>query len=277
MPPWAPRPHRGLPTRLPGALRPPEQRIERAPLARTLGVSPALGAQPEHRLAVVRRDVAEPPLRVPLGGGRIEVDVVAGSVCGGHRVGESAVEQLAHRGGDLIDLLGHRDVVLGRQHAHAMHVGAEETDLLVRERAPIGSGGVRALEQGVVDVSDVLRVDRFDPGVAPRALHDVEREVGERGPEVRRVVRRDAADVEVRASLGNSRVLEALGGGVEEFRRDAGSRQRGELGWGPGSHRTPPAVTACTPAAPSATDAPPSAESTPVARSTMMIPPISTR
>src|SRR5690606_3434940 len=113
-----------------------------------------------------------------------------------------------------------------------------------------------ALEQRVVDVGDVLRVDRLDAGVAPGALHDVEREVGERVAEVGRVVGGDAAHVEQRAPLGDGGVLEALGGGVEQLGREAGAGQLGQLGRGPSSHRIAPAVAT---SAAAATAVPPSA------------------
>ena len=64
--------------------------------------------------------------------------------------------------------------------------------------APVDAGGRRALEQRVVDVGDVLDVPHPVARVAPGAVQQVEGDVRGRVPQVRGVVRRDAADVQRR-------------------------------------------------------------------------------
>ena len=77
----------------------------------------------------------------------------------------------------------------GGKHAKRGHVVAEERGLGPGELAPVLPSRHSALEQGVVDVGDVLHVVDVVAGIHPDPLNQVEGDVGGGVTQVRRVVR----------------------------------------------------------------------------------------
>ncbi len=194
----------GVPRRLPRARGAPEQWVERVALAGTVGVAAALGRQARHRLAVQSALVPERPR---LGGAvHVEVEVVALGLRRRDRVGVAGLLQEGDGLGDALDLVRDGDVLVRRQDAERLHVATEQVDLRGGELAPVHAVTGGSLEQRVVDVGRVLRVLDQEPGVPPCPAEGVERQVGRGMAEVRRVVRRDAADVERGAVLAARRV-----------------------------------------------------------------------
>jgi hypothetical protein len=177
----------GTPRTAPRPGRQPQQRVERVLLAVPLRITTRARPTGQHGVRVVPGDLPESARR-----GDREVDVVLDAV------GRAAVEQLLHEGGDLLHRLDGADVVRRRQDAQRGHVLAEQGGLTLRDRHPVLAVAGGALEQRVVDVGDVLHVVDVQPAVAPQAHERVEGEVGGGVAQVRRVVRRDAADVQPR-------------------------------------------------------------------------------
>ena len=117
---------RRVPCGLAGSRGAPEQRIERIALARSIGVSPALGAEGEHGRPVERALLAELPGRQ--NHGTVEVEVVVG-IRARHAVCGPVVGECLHRIGDVADHIGDGHVLVGRDHAQRFHVVAEQFDL----------------------------------------------------------------------------------------------------------------------------------------------------
>src|SRR5690606_28499746 len=130
-------------------------------------------------------------------------------------VGAALVEHVLHGGGDRPDRLHDPDVGGRRQYPEGLHVAAEEVDLIRGDPLPVGARRAGPFEQRVVDVGDVLDVADLASGVAPGTHQQVVGEVGVGVPEVRRVVRGDAADVEVGRS-GGAGGQQSVGRRVEE-------------------------------------------------------------
>ena len=213
----------------PGPLAAPEHRVQRLPLAGAVGVSPALGEEPQHRRLVVAGLLAE--------AGRLRDVVVdvAGAVV--QDVGQALVEQVLDVGDDPRDRLDRADEVLGRQHAQRRHVLAEQRRLAHAEDDPVLVVAVGALEQRVVDVGDVLHVVDGVAGVPPHPVDQVEGQVGGRVPEVRGVVGRDAADVHPRRLVGAGG-HDLAAGGVVDLEDGPGPGQGRQQRGGPGEHGT---------------------------------------
>jgi hypothetical protein len=223
-----------VPGGLARALRAPQQRIQRVALARALRVAAALGGEDGHGRAIVAALVAEGPgARLPRPRD-VEVEVPRaglGGVGGVDRVRGAAAHELRDGGRDLVDDLGDADVGVGREDPERLHVGAEELHLLGGQVAPVDARGRRALEQRVVDVGHVLDVGDVVPAVEPHALQRVEREVGGGVAEVRRVVRRDAADVQPHAAVAGALGRpDGSGARVEEGRDGRLPRDGGDGG-----------------------------------------------
>ncbi len=176
------------PRGLVGARHAPEQRVERVALAGAVRVAAALGEEPQHGLLVVVRLVAE-----PTGDGVVEVQVgVLGVV---DPVGRAVRDELGDGLHDLRDRLDRADVLARRHDPERFHVLAEQRGLAHAQHDPVVLVAGGPLQQRVVDVRDVLHVVHVVAVVEPHPVDEVEGEVGGRVPEVRRVVRRDAADV----------------------------------------------------------------------------------
>ena len=188
VPAGAPLTEVGGPRRLALAGHAPQERVERVPLAPTVGVAAALREHLAHPCLVVARDVAEVP-----GGGVVVVDVRELGVVGA--VGRAAGQELAHQLADLVHGLDGPDEVARREDPQRGHVLAEQRRLAHPEHDPVVHVPLGPLEQRIVDVGDVLDVVHVVARVEPQAVDQVERQVGRRVAEVRRVVGRDAADV----------------------------------------------------------------------------------
>ena len=179
-----------VPGGLPFALGTPQQGVERVLLAGGLRIAAALREELEHLV----------PFEVGRGAER-GVDASADPVvhvAAVQCVGGALVEQAGDRLDHAVDGFDGSDVGVRGDDAQELHIRPEEVDLRLREFAPVHPDGVRPLEQRIVDVGDVLRVRHVHPGVVPRAQEHVEGDVGGGMTQVRRIVRRDAADVETR-------------------------------------------------------------------------------
>ena len=217
---------RGRPPRLARPLLQPEQAVERVLLARAVGVSPALGGQLEHGRVV---EVAHRPEALRRGDREVEVALDA--------VRRAGLLEPGDQLGDLVHRLDRSDVPGGWQDAERRHVAAEQVGLALGNVLPAHAVAGRPLQQRVVDVGDVLDVLHLVPLVAPDPHEGVEGEVGGGVPQVRRVVGRDAADVELGRAL-RVHLGEATGGRVvdPEGQRGRRVRQPGDVDGRPGSH-----------------------------------------
>ena len=114
----------------------------------------------------------------------------------GDPVRRSVGDERPHRLDDLRHRLDDADEGIGGDHGERRHVLAEQVDLRGREVPPVQTVTCRPLQERVVDIRDVLDVVDLVPGIPQDAIDDVERHVGRRVAQVRRVVRGDSADVE---------------------------------------------------------------------------------
>ena len=201
-------------------------------LAGAVGGSPALAEQGQHRVVAEPRHLPEARVGV-----HVEVQVVVDRVDG--------VAELLDEVDDQVDGLDRTDVVTRREHAQRRHVVAEQLRLALGQRRPVLAGLVRPLQQRVVDVSDVLRVDDVEPSVVPLTLQQVERQVGGRVAEVGGVVRGDAADVEP-GDLGRGALDEPAGAGVVDVQVGGSSADRGDVRARPAAHAVERICLACT-------------------------------
>ncbi len=143
-----------------------------------------LGRQLQHAVPVVAADAPE------LGeGGHAEVDRAA------RLVGEPALERGADQRQDLRNGRGGPRLGVHRQQVEQPHVGVEAGHLLGRQIEVVHAELAGLAQDVVVDVGDVAHALRLVPGVAQAALQHVEVEVHGGVPQVRRVVRGDAARV----------------------------------------------------------------------------------
>ena len=182
------RPEVRLPRRLAVARHAPQQRVERGALACPVGVAAAITGVGQHRGLVVVRLVAE-----PAGHGDVEVHVRVRGVV--DAVGRTLRQQLAHQLGDLAHRLDCADVLPRGQHPQRLHVLAEQRGFPHAEDHPVVVVAGGALQQGIVDVGDVLDVVHVVPEVPPHPVDQVERQVGGGVTEVGGVVGGDPADV----------------------------------------------------------------------------------
>ena len=230
---------RVLPGRFAPASSTPQQWIEPVALADAIGVAATLGEDLIHLLSRPSRHLTE---RIPLS--QIEIDIPGrrrdrrGFACGGlHRDGvcRAVGEEFGHRIGDGRHRLLHTDELIGWDHGQRGHVVPEEIGLLTSQVAPIHAVALGPLEEGVVDVGDVLDHGHVDAGVADRALEHVKGHIGCGMPEMGGVVGGDATDVH--------REVVGLGGG-DEFAGDAVAQEQevtltgdmGQEGTRPGLH-----------------------------------------
>ena len=174
-----------LPARLARPLPHPHETVEGVALARPIGIAAALGEEGCHLLAVEARDGAERRIRRDR-----EVEVAVDVV------DRAAVLQVADHLDDDRDRLDGPDVEVGRDDRQSLHVLAEQVGLSLGERLPVIVRRRGALEQGIVDVGDVLDVLDLAACGSPGANDEVERHVGVGVAHVGGVVRRDPADIE---------------------------------------------------------------------------------
>jgi hypothetical protein len=215
------RTERRGPAGLAGALRPPHQRIELVALARPVRIAPTLGEQPQHGVAVIARLVAE--LR-----GGVGAVVHVGVLGVVDDVGGPGRQHLLHQLDDLADGLRRRHVVVRRQHPQRRHVLPEQVGFAVGQLAPVHAVARGPLEQGIVDVGDVLHVVHAVSGVQPHPVDQVERQVGGGVAEVGGVVGGDAADVHGGRVARADRADLAVGAVVEpQLRTVPGQRRHG--------------------------------------------------
>ena len=162
------------------------------------------------------------------------------------RSASRAVNSLDHR-----QRLHRPDQVVRRQDAQRLHVAAVPLDLAAGQLTPVLAVTLSALEQRVVDVRDVLHVadgvprgraprrrpvtEDLGPGVQPGPHQQVPRGVGERVPDVRRVIGRDAAGVQRGHRAGGGEDQLARGRVVDPGRR-AAARQHRDIRTAPGVH-----------------------------------------
>src|SRR5690606_4156104 len=144
-----------------------------------------------HGRGVQVRDLAE----VRVGVDR-EVDVTV------EIVGGAEVSAPLHPGDDARYRLHRAYAVPRGGHPEGRQVLAAQGGLPHGEGRPVDVVALRPLQQRVVDVRDVLDVVNLPLGVEPHALHEVERVVRRRVPDVGRVVRGDAAHVDAGDGAG---------------------------------------------------------------------------
>ena len=195
--PGRPGPKRDVPGGLARPLRPPDERVERVLLARPVRVAAALGGQLGHQLDRQVGDGAGPGQRAELlvgAAGEVGVAVeVVQRAAGGQPLGERVDEPIAST--------APMKYVGGRLRSASMSP-RYRSRLAQRELPPVLAVALGPLEQRVVHVGDVLRVDHLVPGVEPGADEQVPGGEGGGVAHVRRVVGGDAAGVQRRPVPG---------------------------------------------------------------------------
>ena len=244
VPPGSPGPDRRFPRRFAGPRGLPEQWIEAIAFACPVGVSTALGKQPEHADQVKVALVAEGPACAVFCGVNVEIQVgrdrsvsPRDGILGRHGIGESSCLQERDGGRDLIDDLGHGDEIIRRNNAEGLHVGAEQFNLGFGQLTPVHTGGRGAFQKRVVDIRHVLGVVHAKTRVNPDPLQGVEGQVGVGVADVRRIVGRDPADVET-GGIERPCQHEAVGFGVVEPRCTRFTGDRDNVGSFPCTHST---------------------------------------
>jgi hypothetical protein len=201
----------GVPGGLAVATGPPDEGVERVPLAGTVRVTAALGEEPRHLVGGVPGLVAE-----LLGEGVVDVDV--GEFVTVEAVRRTDLQQAADEVDDLVDGLHRTDVLARRDDRQGLHVGAEEVDLGGPQVAPVHAVTLGSFEQRIVDVGDVLHEVDPVPVVEQGPVDQVEGHVGRRVAEVRRVIGGDPADVDPHLPgrpVGADRPHDVIGGVVQ--------------------------------------------------------------
>ena len=110
-------------------------------------------------------------------------------------VGNAVGNEAFDGGNDIRDGLDGADVVIGCKDIESVHVGLEKLDLALGQFPPVHACGGGALQQGVIDIRDVLDVGDPKTGVPPGAVQEVKGHIAGGMTHVGRVVRRDAADI----------------------------------------------------------------------------------
>jgi hypothetical protein len=181
------------------------------------GITTPLGEELQHLLLGEAGDGPE------LGSRRHREVHVAVDLIGGTPIGQ-AFDQIR----DLVDDLGHADVLAWRKDAERRHVRAEELDLVRGQLSPVDAVTVGTFQQWIVHVRGVLRVVHVVARITPHPVDKIEGEVRVGMPEMGGVVGGDTTDVHPglaarprRAGLPRGRVVQTQG--------EAGTGQRGNV------------------------------------------------
>ena len=142
----------------------------------------------------VRRAAVRQVVRVPVR--------VKGKLHNLHPGQAGVVQQLAHAGGHITEILGDEVQIVepGGEHAHKLHAGAGLPDAVFGGRLPVGDGPVALQAAEVVDADAVVEaaraLDAADPPAVAVALHRVPvvKRVAPELPVVRKGIGRDAGD-----------------------------------------------------------------------------------
>jgi len=129
----------------------------------------------------------------------IEVEVVIHAVDGSGN--SEPFDQVNHE----LYRLNRPNVGVRGEHTQSRHVVSKQLRLTLGQLRPVDTGRVGTLEKWVIHVGDVLRVRHPESAIEPRALQQVEGEIGRRVTEVSGVVRGDAADIQTRTVFGVAR------------------------------------------------------------------------
>ena len=188
------------------------------------GISAVLSRQPDHRLGVQAGNRAEAPVGRPREV-RVPVKLVERS-----SAGQNAVEPLDQR-----QRLDSSDVVLRWQCPQGRHVGPEELDLAARQVTPVLAVSVRALQQRIIHVGDILHVDHLLARVQPGSHQQIPGQERSRVTDVGSVIRGDTARIE-RGRRAWCSFGQPAAGGVPDHRRGGRARQAGNVSCRPGVH-----------------------------------------
>ena len=114
-------------------------------------------------------------------------------------------------------MLGRARCDVDRDEADRRHVVVEHPHLLGCQRTKVDIALARDTQDVVIDVGDVAHAAHRDTGVTEAPVEHVEHVIDECMTEVRRVVRRDAADVDADAPAPRLEGHHLLAGGVEQL------------------------------------------------------------
>src|ERR1019366_4730150 len=168
----------------------PEHEVELVPLARVVGVGAALATELDHGRVV---EAAQPPvIRVHA---RVEEDPAA----------------------HLADVLGRARRHVDREEPDLAHVVVEHAHLLGGQLAEVDAALARDPQDVVIDVGDVADAAHAQAGVPEATMQHVEDVIDECMTEVRRVVGRDAADVDTHLVATRLEGHHLLASGVEQL------------------------------------------------------------
>ena len=190
-----------IPSRFFGTCVLPHEAVQRIFLAFPPRIPPAFSEDGHHVVFVQARDGSE-AFVVP----HPEVEIVVNGV------NVPRLLQLHHFASDGWDRLHSADVVIGGQYVETGHVVTKQICLTVGDLSPVLTGGDGSLEQGVIDVCDVLDVAHLMPCVSPDSIDHVESNIGIRMPDMCCVIRGNSAHVHRRVSRGRSRANDTCRG-----------------------------------------------------------------
>ena len=176
------------------------------PLARIVGIGPALTAELDHGRVV---EPAQPAVV------RVDPRVEEGPAVDG--VGVAAVDQLRDQADHLIHMLGRARRSVDREESDLRHIVVEHSHLLRGQLSEIDLALARNPKDVVIDIGDIAHASHTEPRVAKTALEHIEHVIDEGMTEVRRVIGCDAADVDADTSVPRLEGHHLLAGGVEQL------------------------------------------------------------
>ena len=184
----------------------PEHEVERIAFVWVVGrVAPLVG-DGQH---LVARDVAQlAELRIAA---HRKVDVAAALV--GVALVNERLDDLEHLG----NVIRSANVMIGFQPVQVAHVLEVASRFTVAQLLPGEADLFRFAQDVVVDVGDVLNVGDIPSLVAHDPDQDIEGEKGEGVPDMGRVVRCDAADIEADRAISRRETLDPPRLGVEKL------------------------------------------------------------
>ena len=174
--------------------------------ARVVGVCAALAAELDHGRVVEAAQASVVRIHA-----RVEEHPAVARVC------IATVDQPRNPFDHLLDVLGRARCDVDRDEADRRHVVVEHAHLFRCKGSKFDAALARDTQDVVINVGDVPHAPHRDAGVAEAPVEDVEHVIDERVAEVRRVVRRDAADVDADASAPRLEGHHLLAGGVEQL------------------------------------------------------------